>query len=732
MSKPGLSRKAFFLITFLTFAQSGLVASTKVTQKFGEDTNYFLALRNLEEGKEKDARAKLEKAVKKASPLVAMRSAQTLCTMGNLSQKVSAAKALTKNYTDGENLLIACRIFLEAREYSQIVQVTKNLDFQKDKNELIRIRLEALHHLNDPQAPSKAQAEAFHWFMTCSISEEHKHYLEAHPLTRASLLPLNHQEPTATPKVDSQVDSKIDSKADSQGDSHPIIAQDTLSSQEKLIAFRMDAAAKKYIELFPSISQIEPLLWDYRQDYPLLFSDFCKVIFYGSEEYQKSATLFEELAQKYAGSKGQFYFHFYQGRSWDKLSNYYSRTRSAFKAAMECTTDQTQIDNALWYLWDTGLKYQSKTIMPLIQENCHLIGNPSYFDDFFDNLCVRFLNDGRFEDIGTLYHSLDSHASNETVAKYAYIYARILQEKTPSSQMSHSLWTQDDTTAPAAPLAQTKAAFTRALRSGSSIYYRILAADRLNLSIKDKREVWFAPRTSRQFTPNPHVDVLLAGYIEFGFPQLVYQEYMKHDLVSLQATINAASFLQKCSRGNDDYLVQSLRMASRHAERTNQNINMDLVKLLYPKNYYDKVTECCQKYNVKPASMWALIRSESFFDPDVRSSAGAIGLTQLMEFTAADVAKKLKMTSYDMIDPDTNIEIGCYYLGELIRRLDGDELSAFFSYNAGITRVRRWKQSANTSWKNLPGDIFLETLPYAETREYGRKLTSAQKMYSLY
>ena len=71
-------------------------------------------------------------------------------------------------------------------------------------------------------------------------------------------------------------------------------------------------------------------------------------------------------------------------------------------------------------------------------------------------------------------------------------------------------------------------------------------------------------------------------------------------------------------------------------------------------------------------------------------------------------------------------------LASLISRCEDSPLLGFFSYNAGITRVRRWLQSSLIEFgkkSNMPLDLFLETVPFAETREYGRKLISATAMY---
>ena len=82
--------------------------------------------------------------------------------------------------------------------------------------------------------------------------------------------------------------------------------------------------------------------------------------------------------------------------------------------------------------------------------------------------------------------------------------------------------------------------------------------------------------------------------------------------------------------------------------------------------------------------------------------------------------------------PETNIMFGTYYLSELIRRGDGSLLRAFFSYNAGFRKVTTWLNSSMMDFGkagNLDMDLFLETIPVSETREYGRKLVSATIMY---
>ena len=183
---------------------------------------------------------------------------------------------------------------------------------------------------------------------------------------------------------------------------------------------------------------------------------------------------------------------------------------------------------------------------------------------------------------------------------------------------------------------------------------------------------------------------------------------------------------------NDDYLVQALRIASRTANRSSQVLTKNQLKNAYPQYFSNLVDTYSKKYDINTSVVYALIRSESFFDKNVVSSAGAVGLTQLMSPTAGEIAQKLKIKEYTLTDPEINIMFGTYYLSELIRRGNGSLLRAFFSYNAGFRKVTTWLNSSLLDFgksSSMDMDLFLETIPVSETREYGRKLIGATVMY---
>lgn len=124
--------------------------------------------------------------------------------------------------------------------------------------------------------------------------------------------------------------------------------------------------------------------------------------------------------------------------------------------------------------------------------------------------------------------------------------------------------------------------------------------------------------------------------------------------------------------------------------------------------------------------LYGLLRSESFFRPDIVSAAGAVGLAQLMPATAEEIASGLGMESYDLTQPADNLRMGASHFADLITATGGRPLRAMFAYNAGQGRLKRWL----TDYPGLPDDILLETIPIEETRQYGRNILQAAVFYA--
>lgn len=128
------------------------------------------------------------------------------------------------------------------------------------------------------------------------------------------------------------------------------------------------------------------------------------------------------------------------------------------------------------------------------------------------------------------------------------------------------------------------------------------------------------------------------------------------------------------------------------------------------------------------AWVYGLIRQESRFIDVARSGVGAAGLMQIMPDTARWIARRLGIKGFDLNDvhaAETNIRFGTYYLKHIQDRLDGSAVLATAAYNAGPTRAQRWRTAAP-----MEAAIYIETIPFAETRDYVRKVMSNAMFYA--
>lgn len=139
-------------------------------------------------------------------------------------------------------------------------------------------------------------------------------------------------------------------------------------------------------------------------------------------------------------------------------------------------------------------------------------------------------------------------------------------------------------------------------------------------------------------------------------------------------------------------------------------------KIKYPVSYSSYITRYARENELDPYLVIAMIKQESNFVTDARSPYAG-GLMQLTEVTADEYAKKMGLTDYDYMDPETNIQIGCFVMASLIEKY-GDVDTALAAYNAGVGNVDNWLSNPDYS---LDGKT-LYKIPYSETRNYIKKI----------
>ena len=146
-----------------------------------------------------------------------------------------------------------------------------------------------------------------------------------------------------------------------------------------------------------------------------------------------------------------------------------------------------------------------------------------------------------------------------------------------------------------------------------------------------------------------------------------------------------------------------------------------MLRITYPLKYEETIRTAATQNGVEPALVAAVIRTESRFDPEVKSSRGAYGLMQLQPETARFVSERGDVSG-DYRDPKTNIRMGTWYLGYLQGRYEGDERLVLAAYNSGEGQVDAWISEEGF-------DVGLD-VPFAETRDYVEAVLEARDTYA--
>jgi len=155
---------------------------------------------------------------------------------------------------------------------------------------------------------------------------------------------------------------------------------------------------------------------------------------------------------------------------------------------------------------------------------------------------------------------------------------------------------------------------------------------------------------------------------------------------------------------------------------------LDDLKLRYPIVFKKQVLRHAQHNKIAPAWVYGVLRQESAYMTDARSHAGALGLMQLMPRTARYEAKQLRMrlrNRYEILNVDKNIRLGTAHLRRVLDINKGRHVLATASYNAGAQRVKSWLPKSET----VPADIWIETIPFKETRKYVKRVMSTMAVF---
>ena len=239
-------------------------------------------------------------------------------------------------------------------------------------------------------------------------------------------------------------------------------------------------------------------------------------------------------------------------------------------------------------------------------------------------------------------------------------------------------------------------------------YYGFLAADRLERQYYIEQENAFAEAIDEatMLAENPYM--LRARELYFLDRPVDARREWFQALRKLDTTqIKQAATLASSWEWHDS----AIKTVAKTSHRQDYSLR-------FPMPYQQQVLSHAEKKQLDPSVIYGVMRRESLFDPRARSRVGALGLMQLMPATAKSVADSLGLETLaqaDILKIENNINLGTQYFRSVMDRFDNNVSLAAAAYNAGPHRVKKWLPKNDGI---LPADLWVETVPFNETRNY--------------
>ncbi|MCL1992613.1 MAG: lytic transglycosylase domain-containing protein [Spirochaetes bacterium] len=397
-----------------------------------------------------------------------------------------------------------------------------------------------------------------------------------------------------------------------------------------------------------------------------------------------------------------------------------------------------QTDLSAWNILDLAVRVDRDYFLGHLERLAGLMDNVVYLDLKLDRFSRELLLSYDWDNLIRAFAAIKNLENSISTSRYGWLLARAIEEGFLSqAQLQRAAVAIN---APAdAGLAGAYKLFVYnngcdvfIIRFVSAAYYRALSAESLGKVFLD------VPPAARPVSgePSPAFDFFL-GFFENGAARFVprFMAGMEgiEDKLSTEELRAIAGSLKEAG-----YFAYAMRLASAYTRRPGHVLSREDIEFLYPAPYRGIIDHFAVEHDIDVSVFYGLIRTESAFLSAVASHAGAVGLSQLMPATAADIANRLiraggpdyfyrggASATLDLTDPELNVHIGAFYLRHLITdRFDDDLLLALLAYNAGQGRVRRWRTESS-----LPTDLLMEIVPFRETREYGRRVLGAAAIY---
>ncbi|MGA2613542.1 MAG: lytic transglycosylase domain-containing protein [Spirochaetia bacterium] len=379
----------------------------------------------------------------------------------------------------------------------------------------------------------------------------------------------------------------------------------------------------------------------------------------------------------------------------------YPQAFSTLRSAIAASVDADQRDRERWYLVDMIISQKPPDVLAQVDRELSASNDPGFFSDVLDDWTSDLVGAGKWKTLIGLWRIVQTRGPRGVEARLAYLLGRAGQE---------GLIT------PVGALPATPRDFLReAVTQDPDGYYGLMAS-----CILGDMPEQVKPRPQDAEPQNkPALDPFITGFIPFGLFSQAYQKIVESRRGLSDAELREAARLM-AQAGDYASSMHLMGILARRRSLSQQELEME-----YPRAFSSVIDELSTTSGIRDSVLYGLVREESYFDPDIVSSVGAVGLSQLMPATATAVARRLHMAEPDLRDPSVNLAIGVRHFQDLLSSVNSVP-KALLSYNAGLTRVRAWEKAGG----DMPGDLFVESVPFEETRKYVRKILISTVMYA--
>gem|GEM_PF-6807917 len=433
--------------------------------------------------------------------------------------------------------------------------------------------------------------------------------------------------------------------------------------------------------------QVLTTFQNYYGPYFLLSKYIIKDIWNSSTQLRIYVPTAKKLQELIKNNPSPFIFE-YIGKLYLKAKQF-KIAHGYFKKASENNNHQSlAYRRRQWYWFISGIRENPSKIFLMLSSLQDVIAHyPRYFTDAFDELLQVFLMQKDWNLIKKTFHYLVKNGSLSSQAQYALVLSCVSQGKEKRSLLK------------------------LVYKQTEHLYFHALAAALLRLPLKlPPVQIPHSPQpsnTSDLSLLKTYVDAQLFSYAEriFRTRSSSWTDSQLYEASDLMITI-----------GNPHVVLSALSAQSDYT-------NYSFLIRYYPRAFWNIVRKQAYTYNIPAYLLLAIAREESRFSPTVRSAAGAVGIMQILPSTATEVAKKEHIDIFDLTSVTDNFHLGSIYLTQLIKKWSTFSLS-LAAYNAGSHRLSSWIKEYSYS-----PILFVEAIPFRETRRYVRKVLSSYIYY---